>query len=140
MTEANVQTLGKGLARAAAIVRAARERADNAKTPEERGQAAQDQWEDRTIPGGAQAAGLPVERYREIRKAVNHVLETLDFQGKIEGPLEIDVEHASPEMKQRLTSDACSELRPDSAAALRAQMDKLVPIWVRFMQLTALNG
>ena len=111
-TEADLKAYEKGLAQETALVRAAKVRGDNAKTPAERGKAAQDEWEDQTIPGGAQAAGLPVERYRNVRQAVNWVLETLDFQGKINGPLEIDVEHATPEMKQRLSSDPFGELLP----------------------------
>lgn len=139
-TEADLKAYEKGLAQETALVRAAKVRGDNAKTPAERGKAAQDEWEDQTIPGGAQAAGLPVERYRNVRQAVNWVLETLDFQGKINGPLEIDVEHATPEMKQRLSSDPFGELSPASAAALHARLSKLVPAWVQYMQLTAVNG
>jgi hypothetical protein len=138
--EADLQGLEKGLAREAALVRGARQRGNDARTPEERAKASQDEWEERTIPGGAQAAGLSVERYGNVRKTVNRVLETLDFQGKINGPLEIDVEHAAPELKQRLTGDPFDELSPASAAALRAHMNKLVPVWVQYMQLTALNG
>jgi hypothetical protein len=63
-------------------VRAAKVRGYDVKTPEDRDKAAQDEWEDQTISGGAQAAGLPVERYRNVRKAANWVLETLDFEGK----------------------------------------------------------
>jgi hypothetical protein len=140
LTEADVAALEKGLSRESALVLAARERGTNARTPEERGKAAQDEWEERTIPGGAQAAGLSVERYREVRQAVNHVLETLDFQGKIDGPLEIDLEHADPQMKQRLISDPLNDLSSSSAAALRARMKTIVPVWIHYMQLTALNG
>jgi hypothetical protein len=138
--EADLQGLEKGWAREAALVRAARQRGNEARTPEERAKASQDEWEEQTIPGGAQAAGLSIERYRNVRKTVNRVLETLDFQGKINGPLEIDVEYATPELKQRLTGDPFDELSPASAAALRAHMNRLVPVWVQYMQLTALNG
>jgi hypothetical protein len=139
-TEADLEAYEKGLAQETALVRVAKVRGDNAKTPEERSKAAQDEWEDQTIPGGAQAAGWPVERYRNVRKTVNRVLETLDFQGKINGPLEIDLANATPEMKQCLNSDPFSELSPVSAAALRARMGKLLPVWVQYMQLTAVNG
>jgi hypothetical protein len=30
---------------------------------------------------------------------VNQVLETLNFQGKINGALELDIEHATPEIE-----------------------------------------
>jgi hypothetical protein len=75
---------------------------------------------------------LPLDRYRDVRKTVNKVFETLDFQGKIDGPLDIDVEHASADMKARLSGDPFSELAPASAAALRAKMSKLIPVWVEY--------
>ena len=139
-SEADVAAYEKGLAQEIALVHAARERGNNAKTPQARAAAAQDEWEAATIPGGAEAAGLSVERYQTVRKGVNHVLETLDFRGKIDGPLEIDPEHASADMKQRLSKDAFADLPPASATALRSHMGTLVPIWVHYMQLIALNG
>jgi hypothetical protein len=139
-TEADLAAYEKGLTQEIALVRAARERGKNARTPQARSAAAQEEWEAATIPGGAEAAGLSIERYQKVRKAVNHVLETLDFQGKIDGPLEIDPEHASAEMKQRLSKDAFTELSPAAATALRSRMGTLVPVWVRYMELTALNG
>jgi hypothetical protein len=139
-TESDLEAYEKGLAAETALVLAARERGNNAKTLEERAAAAQDEWDDQTIPGGAKAAGISVERYRDVRKAVDRVLETLNYQGKIKGPLELDLEHATPEMKQRLTSDPFAELSPVSAAALRARMNTLVPIWSRYMGLVAVNG
>jgi len=139
-TEADVAAYEKGLGEEIALVRAAQDRGRIAKTPEARALAVQDEWEDHTIPGGAQAAGLSVDRYRKVRKAVNHVLETLDFQGKINGPLELDLEHAAPEMKQRLNSDPFAELAPASAAALQARISWLVPVWVKYVELVAVNG
>lgn len=139
-TEADLEAYAKGLAKETSLVHTAHERGLNAKTPEKRAQAAQDEWEAQTIPGGAQASGLPEERYRNVRSTVNRVLETLDFQGKIDGPLEIDIEHAAPETRQRLNHDPFAELAPASAAALRARLSQLVPVWVAYMQLTAVNG
>jgi hypothetical protein len=71
---------------------------------------------------------------------LDRVLETLDFQGKIPGPKEMNLELATPEMKQRLSSDPFAELAPASASALRARMDRLVPIWIRYTELTAVSG
>jgi len=139
-TEAEVIAFEKGIAAETALVLAAHERGRNAKTARDRAAAAQDEWEDHTIPGGAEAAGMSVDRYKKVRKAVNHVLETLDFQGKINGPLELDPDHASPEMKQRLNSDPFAELSPSSVAALRAHMNSLVPVWVKYRKLVAVNG
>jgi hypothetical protein len=43
---------------------------------------------------GAEASGLSESRYRDVREGVNRVFTTLDFQGKIDGPLSIDLERA----------------------------------------------
>lgn len=140
LTDSDLDAYQKGLTKEIALARAAQERGRNAKTSEERAKAAEDEWEAQTIPGGAEASGLPLDRYRDVRKTVNKVFETLDFQGKIDGPLDIDVEHASADMKARLSGDPFSELAPASAAALRAKMSKLIPVWVEYMKLTAVNG
>lgn len=140
LTAADVEGYVRGIAQEAALVRAARARGRAATTPAERGAAAQQEWEDATMPGGAQAAGMSVTRYRAVRTAVNHVLQTLDFQGKIAGPQEIDASSASPELKQRLAGDAFAELVPASAAVLKAQLDRVVKAYVDYMTLTAING
>lgn len=137
---AELDAYARGIAQEAALVRAARERGRAAKTPAERSAAAQQEWESATIAGGAQAAGLAVERYRAVRSAVHHVLQTLDFQGRIDGPQEIDVTNASPEMKRRLASDAFAELAPASATALRARLVEISKVYVAYMELTAVNG
>ena len=50
-------------------------------------------------------AGLSEARYRQVRKSVNKVLQTLDFQGTIDGPLSIDLERASVGDRPIFTSD-----------------------------------
>jgi hypothetical protein len=139
-TAADLDAYVRGIAREAELVRAARERGRAATTPAERGAAAQAQWEAATIPGGAQAAGLPTARYRPLRETVHQVLSTLDLQGKIDGPQELSTSALSPQMKQRLASDPFAELAPASAAALRARMDRVVPAYVAYMTLVAVNG
>jgi hypothetical protein len=139
-TAAELGGYERGIAREAALVRAARERGRAARTPAERGAAAQQEWEDATIPGGAAVAGMSAARYRQVRAAVHHVLQTLDFQGKIDGPQELDPSAASPEMKKRLAGDPFAELAPPSAAALRARLDRVVRAYVEYMNLTAING
>ena len=121
-------------------MKAAQQRAASATTASERANAAQAQWEDQTAPEGARAAGLPVERYRAVRETVTRVLETLDFQGKIEGPKSIDLERATPEMRERVAGDAYVGLSPGTAAAIRARIDRLVPLWVEYVNLTAVAG
>ncbi len=139
-TAADLAAYERGIAREAELVRAARERGRSAKTPAERSAAAQAEWEDATIAGGAQAAGIPLARYRQVRATLHQVLATLDFQGRIDGPQEMDVSAASPEMKRRLAGDPIAELAPASQAALKARMDAVVRAYVAYMTLVAVNG
>jgi flagellar hook-length control protein FliK len=139
-TAADLEAYERGIAREAELVQAARARGRAARTPAERSAAAQAEWEAATVPGGAQAAGLPLARYRQVRATLHHVLSTLDFQGKIDGPQEMDVSAASPEMKRRLATDPIAGLAPASAAALRARMDRVVSAYVAYVTLVAVNG
>jgi hypothetical protein len=137
---ADVAALARGLRAEIAAVQIARTRGAAAKTPEERGAAAQEEWDSATIPLGAQAAGLTPARYRAIRTAVNDVLSTLDFQGKIAGPLEIDFDNADAATKARIQGDAFAALPPASAAALRADFERIAAVWIEYTTLTAQNG
>ena len=140
LTAADLDAYARGLARETELVRAAQERARTATTPQARGEAQQAQWEDQTIPEGAKAAGLSPERYRAVRTTVHRTFQWLDFQGKIDGPMELDTAHATPDMKQQFTRDPFAELTPPSRAALQAMMDRLVPPWVEYVKLTAVAG
>ena len=139
-TEADLDAYERGLAREIELVRAAQERQSTAKTPEERGEAMQAQWKEQTIPEGARSAGMAEDRYTRVRETVNDVLQILDFQGEIDGPMQIDTARASPDMKRRLATDPLADLSPASAAALRARMDRLVPLWIEYVTLTAVGG
>ena len=139
-TAADLEAYERGIMREAELVRAARARGAAATTPAERGAAAQAEWEDATIPGGAEAAGMPAARYRQLRSTVHRALQTLDFQGKIDGPQSLDTANAPAEMKARLTSDPFAELAPASAAALRARLDTVARAYVGYLSLTAVNG
>ena len=121
-------------------MRDAQQRSAKATTPAERGEAIQAAFETSTIPLGAEAAGLPLERYRTLREAIHDVFETLDFQGKIDGPLSMDLSRASQATKQRLARDAFADLPESSATALRGRMNELVPIWIEYIRLTAVAG
>ena len=138
--EADVDAFARGLAREAELVREAQEKARTAATAEERGAAMEAQWKEQTMAGGAEAAGLPLERYAEIRETITETLQTLDFQGKIEGPMQLDTSRATPEMRRRLESDAFAALPAASAAALRSRLDVLAPIWRTYVELTAVGG
>jgi len=121
-------------------VKAAQQKATTATDAQERGVAIQAQWETTTIPQGATASGLAQARYREVREAVDRVFTMLDFQGKIDGPLSIDLERADADTKARVNRDAFADLPADSASALRARMDRLVPLWTEYKKLVAVAG
>ena len=140
LTAADLDAYAKGIARETELVRAAQDRARTATTPQARGEAQQAQWEDQTIPEGAKAAGLSPERYRAVRTTVHTTFQWLDFQGKIDGPMELDTAHAAPEMKARFGRDPFAELSPASREALQAQMNRLVPPWIEYVKLTAVAG
>jgi hypothetical protein len=140
LTPADLDAYAKGLARETELVRAAQERGRSATTPQQRGDAQQAQWEDQTIPEGAKAAGLSVERYRAVRATVHDTFRWLDFQGKIDGPMQLDTLAAPPDMKARLARDPLDALTPASRSALQAAMDRLVPPWIEYVKLTAVAG
>ena len=140
LTAQDLDAYAKGLARETELVRAAQERAKTATTPQERGAAQQAQWEDQTIPEGAKASGLSPERYRAVRTTVNTTFQWLDFQGKIDGPMQLDTATAPPDMKARLARDPFDALSPASRAEVQAQMNRLVPAWIEYVKLTAVAG
>ena len=140
LTPPDLEAYARGLARETELVRAAQERGRTATTPQARGDAQQAQWEDQTIPEGAKAAGLPVERYRAVRATVHRTFQWLDFQGKIDGPMQLDTLAAPPDMKARLKRDPFEELTPPSRSALQGMMDRLVPPWIEYVKLTAVAG
>jgi hypothetical protein len=140
LTDDNLNAYRRGLEREIEAVREAQRRSSTAATPQERGEAIQASFDDATIPQGAEAAGLSVEEYRAIRETVNGTFRTLDFQGKIDGPLSMDLSRVDEETKVRLARDPFDALSSSSAAALRAQMDRLVPVWIEYVKLTAVAG
>lgn len=139
-TDADLDAYIRGMRKEVELVKAAKERGAAAKTPEERGAAAQAEFDVNTIPAAAQAIGVPVDRYQATRRTVNRVFETLDFQGKIAGPMEMDTARASPEMKARLASDPFTELPPASAISLRSRMEEASAVWIEYMNLVAVSG
>lgn len=130
----------RGLRKEIDAVKAAQVDAASATNAQARSEALQAQWETATVPLGAEAAGLSEARYREVRDEVNRVFTTLDFQDKIDGPLSIDLDRADPETKARVSRDAFADLPPDAAMALRARMDRLVPLWSEYKTLVAVAG
>jgi hypothetical protein len=140
LSAADVEAFERGLKRETEAARAAQARASAATTPAERGAAMQAGWETATMPEGAKAAGMSPERYREVRETMFEVLRTLDFQGKIEGPMSIDTTTASPEMRQRAMRDPFTELTPATANAIRGRLPSLAPVWAEYINLVAVAG
>jgi hypothetical protein len=140
LTSDNLNAYERGLKKEIEAVRNAQQRSSAASTAQERGEAIQASFEDATIPQGATAASLPVEEYRALRETVNGIFQTLDFQGKIDGPLSIDLSRVDAATKERLSRDPFADLSSASAATLRAQMDRLVPVWIEYVTLTAVAG
>lgn len=99
----------------------------------------QAQFETATIPEGAKASGLG-DRYAAVRNTIHDVLRTLDMQGKIDGPVSIDMASASPEMKAQLAKDPMAELPASSAEALRARLNDVAAQWAEYVRLTAVGG
>ena len=139
-TEADLDAYERGLTKEIELVRAAQQRASSATTPQARGDAMQAQWKEQTMPEAARAIGVAPERYAQVRETVHEVLQTLDFQGKIDGPMQMDTASATPEMRARLARDPLGELPPASAAALRARLDRLAPLFAQYVTLTAVGG
>ena len=135
-TDADLEAFERGFAREIELVRAAKAKADAATTPEERGLAAQAQFEHQTAPEAARSIGVDPVRYKATRDTVVRVLTTLDFQGKIDGPMELDKGRASPDMVARVEGDAYAGLPPASAAALQTRLPRLEPLWKEYLSLT----
>ena len=140
VTSGTLAAYERGMKKEIEAVRAAQQRAATAQNAQERGEAIQAAFEQATIPLGAAAAGLPVEEYRALRDTINGIFRTLDFQGKIDGPLSMDLSRADAATKARLERDAFADLSSDSAAALRGRMDQLVPLWIEYVSSTAVAG
>lgn len=140
LTDNSLSAYERGMKKEIEAVRAAQARSRDAKTAQERGEAIQAAFEEATIPEGAAAAGLPVEQYRALRATVGEIFRTLDFQGKIDGPLSMDLSRADAATKERLSRDPLADLSPASAAALRNQMGRLVPVWIEYVSMTAVAG
>jgi hypothetical protein len=139
-TQADLDKFERGLRQEVDAVKAAQAKAGSATTAEARGAAIQAQWDSSTIPLGAKASTLTAARYREIRNTVNRVFTTLDYQGKINGPLSIDLQRADADTKARVSGDAFAGLPAETAAALRARMNRLVPVWIEYKTLIAVAG
>ena len=140
LTAADLDGFEKGITREIQLVKEAQERSRAATTPQARGEAIQAAFEDNTISAAAPVTGLSPERYKLVRETLSTIMTTLDFQGKIDGPQSVDTARAGPAMKARLASDPYAALDPAGAEALKARLDRIVPVWVEYITLTAVGG
>ena len=139
-TAADVDAYERGLTKEIELVQAAQARASGGGTPQERADARRAGEPEQTMPEAARAIGMDPDRYGQVRRTVHEVLTTLDFQGKIDGPMQMDTTRATPEMRARLASDAFAQLPAESAAALRSRLDRLAPLFSKYVTLTAVGG
>lgn len=140
LSAADFDGFEKGIARETQLVREATATAASAATPQERGAAIQAGFEQNTMAAAAPVTGLSAERYKLVRETLSRILTTLDFQGKIDGPQSLDTTRADAAAKERLRSDPYLELDSASAAELKSRMSRIVPLWIAYISLTALNG
>ena len=140
ITAEDLAAYERGIMRETEAVRAAQREAAAAADPQARGRALQAQFETATIPLGAEASGLTESRYRAVRLVVHDILRTLDMQGKIDGPMSMDLSRADEATKTRLSRDAFADLPADSAATLREAVPRLAPAWIEYVTLTAVAG
>lgn len=89
---------------------------------------------------GAKASGLDANKYRQMHDAILTVLRTLDAQGKIPGPVQVDLSRVSAEQRKQLERDPFLDLPAASASALRARLQALTPMWAEYIGLTAVAG
>lgn len=140
LTAADLDGFEKGLSREIQVVKEGQERARRATTAVERGNAIQSTFEENTMAQGVEASGLPLERYRLVRQTLSRLLTTLDLQGKIDGPQSADTARADADLKARLASDPYVALDPASADLLKGRLDRIVPKWVEYVNLTIVGG
>ena len=140
LSAADFDGFEKGIARETELVQEAAARSENAITPQERGAAIQAGFEVNTIVAAAPVTGLSVDRYRLVRETLSRLLTTLDFQGQIAGPQSVDTSRADEATRARLASDPYLALDSASAAELKNRMSRIVPLWISYVNLTALHG
>lgn len=140
ITGTDIDAFITALGKETEILRAGQERQRTAATPQQRIDALQSTSEEMRIPEAARAAGLSVDRYRAIRSAVMPVLETLDFQDRMKGPMTMDTTRVGEDMKARLRGDAMASLPAASRDALTSRLPRIESIWGDFAALRTQGG
>ncbi len=139
-TASDVDAYQKGFAREIELIRTAQQQARSSRGPDRFGGGMQAGDSPATIAEAAKAAGMTPARYRDVRDTINDVLRVLDVQGKIPGPMSMDLSQLSPEQRKKYERDPMADLSPESASALRSRLDKLAPLWADYINMTAVAG
>lgn len=139
-SEADLSSFITALGKETEILRMGQERQRTAATPQQRIDALQSTMEEARIPEAARAAGMPVDRYRSVRSTIMPILQTLDFQGKMKGPMTMDTTRVGEGMKARLRGDAMAGLPAASRSALTAALSRIEAIWGDYVALSTQGG
>ena len=70
---------------------------------------------------------------RSVIDGLNADVVTLPTRGLVP----MDAMLASPPLKARLTADPFGHLTPTAAAGLKGRLDRLTPLWIKYVRLTA---
>lgn len=139
-SDADLNSFIIALGKETEILRAGQERQRTAATPQQRIDALQSTMEEARIPEAARAAGMSVDRYTVVRSTIMPILQTLDFQGKMKGPMTMDTTRVGEEAKTRLRGDAMGGLSAASRSALTAALSRIEAIWGEYVALSTQGG
>ncbi|HXG72000.1 MAG TPA: hypothetical protein VNJ04_15430 [Gemmatimonadaceae bacterium] len=139
-SDADLNSFITALGKETEILRAGQERQRTAATPQQRVDALQMMREEARIPEAARAAGMSVDRYTAVRSTIIPMLQTLDFQGKMKGPMTMDTTRVGEETRARLRGDAMAGLPAASRNALTASLSRIEAIWGDYMALATQGG
>lgn len=84
-----------------------------------------------------EAAGLSAAQFIAIGQLVEPVLDMLTFQGKLEPRRSIDLEEVDEDTRRRFAADPFDQLPPDSASALRRNLEPVSRPWTAIVRQVA---
>src|SRR5690606_36883440 len=88
-----------------------------------------------------EAAGIPAADYNHVARTVGGLFSILNARGEFGRKLiHFDLDRVSDELRQRLTGDPYQDLAPESADAIRRNLDLLRPLWLDVTGMTAQHG
>ena len=84
-----------------------------------------------------EAAGLSAARFIAIGQLVEPVLDMLTFQGKLEPRRSLDLADVDEDTRRRFAADPFDQLPPDSASALRRNLEPVSRPWTAIVRQVA---